>query len=89
MNNNSRRNNNESDYNIYKNGRIGCRLNKLKSLINCPSENFNGRINTEGNLNRNKIYSLGKIKNKNLKRNKLTFSIGSGSEENRFKTLDY
>ena len=89
MNNNSRRNNNEIDYNIYKKGRIGCRLNGLKPLINCSSETINNSINTEGNQIRNKNYSLRKIKNKGIKRNKLTFSIGPNPNEKRFKTLEY
>lgn len=32
MKNYSRRSNNESDYNIYKNGRIGCRIKTLNSM---------------------------------------------------------
>lgn len=92
LNNNSRRNNNESSYNIYKNGRLGCRLNELKSLINSQSENFNYRINrmhTEGNqIARNYNISLGNP-HKRIRKNKLTFSLGQNSEENRFKTLEY
>ena len=54
MKNNARRSNNETDYNIYKNGRIGCRINNLNSMKLFPL-NFNTnkctmkRFNTEGN----------------------------------------
>ena len=58
MKNKSRRSNNENDYNVYKNGRLGCRLNNLKFLMNSQSEKFNYRMNTLGN--RNKYLSLQK-----------------------------
>lgn len=87
MNNRSRRGNNETDYNIYKDGRVGCRLNNLKFLVNSSSQKINNRMNTEGNYTLNKNYSLGKS-NKKFKKNKLTFSLGSSSDEKRFKTLE-
>jgi hypothetical protein len=54
MKNNARRSNNETDYNIYKNGRIGCRINSLNSMKLFPlNSNTNKctmkRFNTEGN----------------------------------------
>ena len=54
MKNNARRSNNETDYNIYKNGRIGCRINNLNSMKLFPlNSNTNKctmkRLNTEGN----------------------------------------
>ena len=54
MKNNARRSNNETDYNIYKNGRIGCRINNLNSMKLFPlNSNTNKctmkRFNTEGN----------------------------------------
>ena len=84
MKNNSRRSNNECDYNSYQNGRVGCRINGLKSLVNCPSESwkYNNRMNSEGN----KVLRYGKI-NKRLKKNKLTFDFGSSCEEKNIDSL--
>ena len=90
MNNNSRRSNNESDYNIYKNGRMGCRLNDgIKKLINCQSENWKYSLNTEGNKINNNRYNNDFECNKKLKKNKLTFSYDKEEDEKRFKTLEY
>ena len=54
MKNNARRSNNETDYNMYKNGRIGCRINNLNSMKLFPSNSITNkctmkRFNTEGN----------------------------------------
>ena len=54
MKNNARRSNNETDYNMYKNGRIGCRINNLNSMklfpLNSNTNKFTmKRFNTEGN----------------------------------------
>ena len=85
LRNHSRRNNNQTDYNIYKNGRIGCRFNNSKTLVSSWSENFNNinRIKTEGNYTIN----IGKA-NKTFKNNKLTFSLGESSDRKTFKTLE-
>ena len=53
-NNNARRSNNETDYNMYKNGRIGCRINNLNSMKLFPLNSITNkctmkRFNTEGN----------------------------------------
>ena len=78
MKNNARRSDNESDYNIYKNGRIGCRIKGLKPLINCRSENWKNkyRLNTD----RNQYLSVDN-NCKKLKKNKLTFNFGNNGEE--------
>ena len=88
LKNNSRRSDNESDYNIYRNGRIGCRINNSKYLINSESGKMNYRINTEGNVIPYKNYSLERSNNK-LKKNKLTFSYGNDYDQSRIKTLEY
>jgi hypothetical protein len=54
MKNNARRSNNETDYNMYKNGRIGCRINNLNSMKHFPLNSITNkctmkRFNTEGN----------------------------------------
>ena len=75
MKNNSRRSNNEADINIYKSGRIGCRINGLKTLRNYSMEAFdnnNNRMNTEGNIRYNNL-PVGKL-NRSLKKNGLTFA---------------
>ena len=87
--NKARRNNNETDYNIYKNGRMGCRIRDLKNLNNCSSELWKKsfkRINTEGNQERNNYFSLEKPI-KSIKKNKLTFYVNTNSEK-KFKTLE-
>ena len=52
MKNFARRSNNETDYNMYKNGRIGCRLKSLNTMNNLPiktNKNYEmKRFNTEG-----------------------------------------
>ena len=54
MKNNARRSNNETDYNMYKNGRIGCRINNLNKMKLFPLNSITNkctmkRFNTEGN----------------------------------------
>ena len=54
MKNNARRSNNETDYNMYKNGRIGCRINNLNSMKLFPLNSITNkctmkRFKTEGN----------------------------------------
>jgi hypothetical protein len=55
MKNNARRSNNESDYNIYKDGKVGCRIKILNSMTNLPIKNKKNyamkRFNTEENNN--------------------------------------
>ena len=55
MKNNARRSNNESDYNIYKDGKVGCRIKILNSMTNLPVKNKKNyamkRFNTEENKN--------------------------------------
>ena len=90
LNNKSRRNNNETDYNIYRNGKMGCRIKELKTLNNCFSEswkNNNKRIKTEGNQTRNNYLSPEK-QIKTLKKNKLNISYKPYSEK-KYKTIEY
>jgi hypothetical protein len=88
LKNNSRRSDNENDYSIYKNGRIGCRINDLKYLMSSKSGLLSNRINTEGNQIPYKKYSLERPINR-LKKNKLTFSYENNYDERRTKTLEY
>jgi len=70
MKNHSRRSNNESDYNIYKNGKIGCRIKTLNSMndlaYSYKKNNAMKRFNTEGNNNFSKRMQQMKIKNKKV-----------------------
>jgi hypothetical protein len=88
LNNNSRRNNNESDYNIYKDGKMGCRINNgIKRLINCQSENWKYRTNTNGyklNLINDNIPNI-----KKLKKNKMTSSYVNDLAVKRFNTIEH
>ena len=78
LNNYSRRSNNECDYNIYKDGKMGCRLNNgIKKII------INTKINNINTINNNFSH------NKRLKKNKLTFSYGNDYDLKRFNTLEY
>ena len=63
LKNNSRRSDIENDYNIYRNGRKGCRINNPKCLINSESGKINYRINIEGNAIPYKNYSLARSNN--------------------------
>ena len=47
MKNNARRSNNETDYNMYKNGRIGCRINNLNSMKLFPSNSITNKCTTK------------------------------------------
>ena len=90
LTNKARKNNNETDYNIYKNGRMGCRIRELKELNNCSSELWkksSKRIMTEGNQKRNNCFSLVKPL-KTIKKNKLTFSFDTDTDK-KLKTLEY
>jgi hypothetical protein len=89
MKNNSRRSNNEENINIYKSGRIGCRINGLKSLRNYSMDVFDNdknRMNTEGNIRDNHLL-LGKL-NKRLKKNGLTFESLNSLDEKKNKILE-
>ena len=70
MKNNARRSNNESDYNIYRGGRIGCRIRTLDSSDKSPLDhnknNVMKRYNTEGNNRFSK-----RTKKFQLKKNKI------------------
>ena len=81
MKNHSRRSNNESDYNIYKNGKIGCRIKTLNSMSDLAysykKNNAMKRFNTEGNNNFSKRMQQMKIKNK-----KVTLPNSSFEKEN-------
>ena len=76
MLNNARRSNNESEYNIYKNGKIGCRLKTLNSMNNLPFNKKKNyvmkRFNTEGN----------KVFPNRIKNMKLEKKFGLSNEEN-------
>ena len=89
MKNNSRRSNNEENINTYKSGRIGCRINGLKSFRNYSMDVFdndNKRMNTEGNIKDNN-FPLGKL-NRRLKKNGLTFASLNSLDEKRNKILE-
>ena len=90
LNNHSRRSDNENDYYIYKKGRIGCRLNLLKSIVDnslVKSQNTLKRMKTEGNYSRNLDISVGKSDNM-LQKNQLISSMDSNSDDKNFKTID-
>lgn len=92
MGNNARRSNNESDYNVYKNGRVGCRMKNLSYSKEIWNNLINNRLNTEGNENRNRniLFSMEKQnKNKKLRSNKLINSFSQKPNETKFKTLEY
>ena len=55
MKNNARRSNNESDYNVYKNGRVGCRMKNLTYSKEIWNNLTNNRLNTDGNISRSTI----------------------------------
>ena len=80
MKNNARRSNNETDYNVYKNGRIGCRLKSLNSMNNMPynhKKNFTmKRFNTE----ENKVFPE-KIEKFNFGKNKIDVQNGDNALE--------
>ena len=75
MNNNARRNNNESDYNIYKNGKLGCRIKNLKYSSEISKYLSSNRVNTDGNMDR--------------KRKKLFNSYSQKPADTKFKYLEY
>ena len=88
MTNNARRSNNEVDYNFYKNGRIGCRMNELRGLSNSSAEimkDYN-RLNTDENQRTNNYFSLGK--KKMLKKNNLTNPNFSNYQEHFIRSYE-
>jgi hypothetical protein len=89
MKNNARRSNNEENINIYKNGRMGCRINGLSTLRNYSVDAFindNKRMNTEGNIRDNHL-KVGKL-NKRLRKNVLTFENLNSLDEKNNKILE-
>ena len=56
MKNNARRSNNETDYNVYKNGRVGCRLKSLNSMNNLPFNNKKNYTMKRFNTEENKVF---------------------------------
>ena len=80
MKNNARRSNNESDYNTYRDGRIGCRIQTLNSMEHLPINHKKNyamkRFNTEGNTNFSK-----RTKKFLLNKNKITL-LNSSDKEN-------
>ena len=80
MKNNARRSNNETDYNVYKNGRVGCRFKSLNSMNNLPynyKKNFTmKRFNTE----ENKVFPE-RIEKFKIKKNKVDMMNGNKSIE--------
>ena len=75
MKNNSRRSNNESDYNFYKDGKLGCRMKNLRYLSENTKYLSNNRLNTDGNEDR--------------KRKKLFNSYSQKPADTKFKHLEY
>jgi len=85
MKNNSRRSNNEENINIYKNGRVGCRINGLNPLRNYSVDAFNydnKRTFTDGN-----VRDFPKLNSK-LRKNGLTFASLNSLEEKKNKILE-
>jgi hypothetical protein len=90
MKNNARRSNNELDYNLYKNGRVGCRIKNLNYSKEIWKNLTNNRLNTDGNVSRNRELLLSMEKqNKNLRTNKLVNSFSQKPNESKYKTLEY
>ena len=90
MKNNARRSNNELDYNLYKNGRVGCRIKNLNYSKEIWKNLTNNRLNTDGNVSRNREILLSMEKqNKNLRTNKLVNSFSQKPNESKYKTLEY
>ena len=87
MKNNSRRSNNEENINVYKSGRIGCRINGLNNLRNYSVDTFdNNKMNTEGNIRNNNLRLV--QLNRRLKKNGLTFANLNSFDENKIKILE-
>lgn len=90
MKNNARRSNNELDYNLYKNGRVGCRIKNSNYSKEIWKNLTNNRLNTDGNVSRNREILLSMEKqNKNLRTNKLVNSFSQKPNESKYKTLEY
>ena len=72
--NNTSKSKNETFYGLYKDGRLGLKMNGLKKLTDKSAEIWNGHynlLNTEGNEKRKNFISLEK-RNKKLKKKNLT-----------------
>ena len=80
MKNNSRRSNNETDYNVYKNGRIGCRLKSLNSMNNLPFNNKKNYTMKRFNTEENKVFPQ-RIEKFRFRNNKLNMSNGDNTFE--------
>ena len=92
MKNNARRSNNESDYNVYKDGRVGCRMKNLSYSKEIWNNLTNNRLNTDGNVTQNRdiLLSMEKQnKNKKLRTYKLVNSSSQKPNETKYKTLEY
>ena len=75
MKNNARRNNNETDYNNYKNGKLGCRMKNLRYSSEISKYLSSNRVNTDGNVDR--------------KQKKLFNSYSQKPSDTKFKNLEY
>ena len=75
MKNKARRNNNELDYNTYKDGKLGCRMKNLRYSSEISKYLSNNRLKTEGNVSR--------------KRHKLFNSYSQKPADTKFKNLEY
>ena len=80
MKNNARRSNNETDYNVYKNGRVGCRLKSLNSMNNLPFNNKKNYTMKRFNTEENKVFPQ-RIEKFKFRNNKLNMSNGDNTFE--------
>ena len=80
MKNNARRSNNETDYNVYKDGRVGCRLKSLNSMHNFPYKYKKNYAMKRFNTEENKVFPE-RIEKFNFRKNKLDMINGNKSIE--------
>ena len=80
MKNNARRSNNETDYNVYKDGRVGCRLKSLNSMNNFPYKYKKNYVMKRFNTEENKVFPE-RIEKFNFRKNKLDMINGNKSIE--------
>ena len=80
MKNNARRSNNETDYNVYKDGRVGCRLKSLNSMHNFPYKYKKNYAMKRFNTEENKVFPE-RIEKFNFRKNKLDMINGKKSIE--------
>ena len=80
MKNNARRSNNETDYNVYKDGRVGCRLKSLNSMHNFPYKYKKNYVMKRFNTEENKVFPE-RIEKFNFRKNKLDMINGNKSIE--------